>query len=126
MTMIIQTTLTSNNARYKSTLEPALKLYKGDIVFVEITLINTIISSINGQEVEDSIPMSQLSDVKMKLKTPAGTETIDSIDIVDNKAKFKLHVTEEVGEYPFYLICYDSDGCVFRTVPTKYTIEDIL
>ena len=48
--MIIQTTLTSNNARYKSTLEPALKLYKGDIVFVEITLINTIISSMLPEE----------------------------------------------------------------------------
>ena len=43
--MVIRTELTVNG--YKATLEPKLRLYQGDIVFVEFTLINSIISAIN-------------------------------------------------------------------------------
>ena len=49
--MIIKTTLTVNG--YKATLKPKLQLYQGDIVFVEFTLVNSVISSINGVDVED-------------------------------------------------------------------------
>ena len=47
--MVIKTTLTTTG--YKSKLEPKLQLYKGDIVFIEFTLINSVISSINGVDV---------------------------------------------------------------------------
>ena len=50
--MIIKTTLTING--YKSKLSPKLQLYKGDSVFVEFTLLNSIISSINPEDVEIS------------------------------------------------------------------------
>ena len=49
--MVIKTTLTTTG--YKSKLEPKLQLYKGDIVFIEFTLINSVISSINGVDVEE-------------------------------------------------------------------------
>ena len=52
--MIIKTTLTING--YKSKLSPKLQLYKGDSVFVEFTLLNSIISSINGVEAEETLP----------------------------------------------------------------------
>ena len=56
MKMIIKTTLTVNG--YKATLKPKLQLYQEDIVFIEFTLINSVISSINGVEVEESLPLS--------------------------------------------------------------------
>ena len=98
--MIIRTTLTVNG--YKATLEPKLRLYQGDIVFVEFTLINSIISAINGVEVEESLPLSELTDVKLKLITPKGSETIESIEVVENRARFKMTASEEVGEYAYH------------------------
>ena len=43
--MIIKTTLTVNG--YKATLKPKLQLYQEDIVFIEFTLINSVINSMN-------------------------------------------------------------------------------
>ncbi len=122
--MVIKTTLTAKN--YNATLKPALKLFKGDIVYVEFTLVYSLISSINGKDVEDSIPLNALQDVKLKLKTPTGTETLESLEIVDNRARFKMQVSEEIGEYPFMIICYDSDGCVFHLPACNYTIVDTI
>ena len=48
--MVIKTTLTVSG--YKAKLSPKLQLFQGDIVFVEFTLINSVISSINGVDVE--------------------------------------------------------------------------
>lgn len=122
--MIIKTTLTVNG--YKAILNPKLKLYQGDIVFIEFTLINSIISSINGVEVEESLPLSALTDVKLKLITPEGSETIESIEVVENRARFKMTASEEVGEYAFQLVCYDEDGCIFHLAPCIYTIENTI
>ena len=122
--MIIITTLNVNG--YKATLEPKLRLYQGDIVFVEFTLINSIISAINGVEVEESLPLSELTDVKLKLITPKGSETIESIEVVENRARFKMTASEEVGEYAFQLVCYDEDGCIFHLAPCIYTIENTI
>ena len=122
--MIIKTTLTVNG--YKATLNPKLKLYQGDIVFIEFTLINSIISAINGVEVEESLPLSELTDVKLKLITPKGSETIESIEVVENRARFKMTASEEVGEYAFQLVCYDEDGCIFHLAPCIYTIENTI
>ena len=122
--MIIKTTLTVNG--YKATLKPKLQLYQGDIVFVEFTLINSVISSINGVEVEESLPLSALTDVKLKLITPEGSETLESIEIIDNKARFKMTASDEVGEYDFQLICYDDDGCNFKLPPATYTIAQAI
>ena len=122
--MIIKTTLTVNG--YKAILNPKLKLYQGDIVFVEFTLINSIISAINGVEVEESLPLSELTDVKLKLITPKGSETIESIEVVENRARFKMTASEEVGEYSFQLVCYDEDGCIFHLAPCIYTIENTI
>ena len=122
--MIIKTTLTVNG--YKATLKPKLQLYQGDIVFVEFTLINSIISSINGVEVEESLPLSALTDVKLKLITPEGSETLESIEIIDNKARFKMTASKEVGEYDFQLTCYDDDGCSFKLPPATYTIAQAI
>lgn len=123
--MVIKTTLTAKS-NGTSTVKPALKLYKGDIVYVELTLCYSLISSINGVDVEDSIPMKELKDVKLKLLTPNGTETFDSIEIVGNNARFKIQANEEIGEYPFMVVCYDDDGCVFHLPKAKYTIADTL
>ena len=123
--MVIKTTLTAKG-NYNATLKPALKLFKGDIVYVEITLFYSLISSINGVEVEDNIPMNELKDVKLKLLTPNGTETFDSIEIVDNRARFKIQANEELGDYPFMVVCYDNDGCVFHLPKVMYTIADTL
>ena len=118
--MIIKTTLTVNG--YKATLKPKLQLYQGDIVFVEFTLINSIISSINGVDVEESLPLDALTEVKLKLITPEGEETIESVDITNNKAKFKIKASNQIGEYDFQITCYDSDGCTFKLPPASYTI----
>lgn len=122
--MVIKTTLTAKN--YNATLKPALKLFKGDIVYVEFTLVYSLISSINGIDVEDSIPLNALQDVELKLKTPTGTETFESLEIIDNRARFKIQVSEEIGEYPFMIVCYDSDGCVFHLPACDYTIVDTI
>ena len=122
--MIIKTTLTAKN--YKATLEPKLKLYKGDIVIIEFTLINSILSSINDVVVEESLPLNALTDVKLKLLTPTGNETIESVEIIDNKARFKMQVSEDIGDYNFQLVCYDEDGCIFHLPPCTYTIEDTI
>ena len=96
--MIIKTTLTING--YKSKLSPKLQLYKGDSVFVEFTLLNSIISSINGVEAEETLPIDQLETVKLKLVTPNGTPTLESTKIVDNRVQFKIlpEHTTETGE----------------------------
>lgn len=122
--MIIKTKLTVNG--YKATLEPKLKLFQGDIVFVEFTLVNSIISSINNVDVVESLPLSALTNVKLRLITPAGTEVIESVEVVENRARFKITASEEVGEYDFQLICYDDDGCVFHLAPCVYTIEKVI
>ena len=122
--MVIKTALTAKN--YNATLKPALKLFKGDIVYVEFTLVYSLISSINGIDVEDSIPLNALQDVKLKLKTPTGTETVESLEIIDNRARFKIQVSEEIREYPFMIVCYDSDGCVFHLPACDYTIIDTI
>ena len=122
--MVIKTTLTAKN--YNATLKPALKLFKGAVVYVEFTLVHSIISSINGKDVEDSISLNALQDVKLKLKTPTGTETLESLEVIDNRARFKIQVSEEIGEYPFMIMCYDNDGCVFHLPASKYTIVDTI
>lgn len=122
--MVIKTTLTTTG--YKSKLEPKLHLYKGDTVFIEFTLINSIISSINGVDVEETLPLSALTDVKLKLKTPEGKDTLETVDIVENRARFKMTATNEIGDYDFQLICYDEDGCVFHLPPNIYTIKETI
>ena len=69
------------------------------------------------------MPLSELTDVKLKLITPKGSETIESIKVVDNKARFKMTASEEIGDYDFQLVCYDYDGCIFHLPPCTYTIE---
>ncbi len=118
--MVIKTTLTAKN--YNATLKPKLQLYQGDIVFVEFTLVNSVISSINGVDVEESLPLDALTEVKLKLITPEGEETIESVDITNNKAKFKIKASNQIGEYDFQITCYDSDGCTFKLPPASYTI----
>ena len=122
--MIIKTTLTING--YKSKLSPKLQLYKGDSVFVEFTLLNSIISSINGVEAEETLPIDQLETVKLRLVTPNGTPTLESTKIVDNRVQFKIlpEHTTETGEYSFQIICYDSDDCTFHIPPATYSIEN--
>ena len=51
------------------------------------------------------------------------SETIESIKVVDNKARFKMTASEEIGDYDFQLVCYDYDGCIFHLPPCTYTIE---
>ena len=123
--MVIKTTLTAKN--YNATLKPALKLFKGDIIYVEFTLVYSLISSINGKHVEDSIPLNTLERVELKFKTPSGEiETFESLEIVENRARFRIQVSDEIGEYPFMIVCYDSDGCVFHLPPCDYTIVDTI
>ena len=122
--MVIKTTLTAKN--YNATLKPKLQLYQGDIVFVEFTLVNSVISSINGVDVEESLPLDALTEVKLKLITPEGEETLESIEIIDNKARFKMTASKEVGEYDFQLTCYDDDGCSFKLPPATYTIAQAI
>ena len=122
--MVIKTTLTTTE--YKSKLEPKLQLYNGDIVFIEFTLINSVISSINGVDVEEYLPLSALTDVKLKLITPAGGDTLESVDIVENRARFKMTATNEIGDYDFQVICYDEDGCVFHLPANIYTIKETI
>lgn len=119
--MVIKTVLTVSG--YKAKLNPRLQLFQGDVVFIEFTLINSIISSINGVDVTESLPLSALTDVKLKLITPQGEETLESVDIVENRARFKMTASSEVGDYDFQLICYDNDGCKFHLPPSIYTIE---
>lgn len=119
--MVIKTTLTANK-NYNATLKPKLQLYQGDTVFVEFTLVNSVISSINGVDVEESLPLDALTEVKLKLITPEGEETIESVDITNNKAKFKIKASNQIGKYDFQITCYDSDGCTFKLPPASYTI----
>ncbi|MBP3930423.1 MAG: hypothetical protein J6D47_12780 [Peptostreptococcaceae bacterium] len=118
--MVIKTTLTVSG--YKAKLSPKLQLFQGDIVFVEFTLINSVISSINGVDVEECLPLSALTDVKLKLITPEGEETLESVKIVENRARFKITASNVIGDYDFQLTCYDSDGCTFKLPPASYTI----
>ena len=122
--MVINTTLTAKKNR--ATLKPALILFKGDIVFIEFTLINSLITSINGVEVEESLPLDMLEKVEMKLVTPEGEEKLESIEVVDNRARFKMTASEVVGDYPFQLTCFDKDGCKFKLPASSYTILDDL
>ena len=68
--MVIKTELTVNG--YKATVSPKLLLHKGDSVFLEITLMNTIINTIEGVEVDEVMPMQFLRDVKLLLQNPNG------------------------------------------------------
>lgn len=53
--MVIKTELTVNG--YKVTISPKLLLHKGDSVFLEITLMNTIINTVEGVEVDEIMLM---------------------------------------------------------------------
>ena len=95
--MVIKTELTVNG--YKATISPKLLLHKGDSVFLEITLMNTIINTIEGVEVDEVLPMQFLKDVKLLLQNPNGVLKVERTEIEGNKAVFKLlpgH-TQEVG-----------------------------
>lgn len=75
--MVIKTELTVNG--YKATVSPKLLLHKGDSVFLEFTLMNTIINTIEDVEVDKVLPMQFLKDVKLLLQTPNGAMKNDSI-----------------------------------------------
>ena len=122
--MVIKTELTVNG--YKATISPKLLLHKGDSVFLEITLMNTIINTIEGVEVDEIMPMQFLRDVKLLLQNPNGVLKVESTEIEGNKSIFKLlpEHTQEVGTYLFQLVCYDDDGCIFHIPETQYTIKD--
>ena len=122
--MIIKTTLKVDG--YNADLSPQLLLYKGDIVYIEFTLYNKILSSINGRNVEKNLPLSSLADVKLILKTPNGIKTLESMEIIENKVKFRMDVSDTVGVYDFQIVCYDGDGCVFHLPPCTYTISDTI
>ena len=122
--MIIKTTLKVNE--YNADLSPQLLLYKGDIVYIEFTLYNKILSSINGRNVEKFLPLSSLADVKLVLRTPDGTQMLESMEIIENKVKFRMDVSDTVGVYDFQIVCYDGDGCVFHLPPCTYTIADTI
>ena len=122
--MVIKTELTVNG--YKTTISPKLQLFKGDSVFLEFTLMNTIINTIEDVEVGEVLPMQFLKDVKLLLQTPNGAMKVESTEIDGNKATFKLlpEHTQESGTYLFQLVCYDDDGCIFHIPETQYTIKD--
>ncbi len=122
--MIIKATLKVNG--YKADLSPKLLLYKGDVVYIEFTLYNKVLSSINGRNVEKNLPLNALADVKLALRTPNGTETVESMEIIENRVKFRLDVSDVIGVYEFQMICYDGDGCVFHLPPCSYTITDTI
>lgn len=122
--MLVKTTLKVNG--YKADLLPQLLLYKGDVVYIEFTIYNKILSSINGKSVEKDLPLSSLSDVKLILRTPNGTQTLESMEIIENKVKFRMDVSDTVGVYDFQIVCYDGDGCVFHLPPCTYTISDTI
>ena len=112
--MVIKTELTVNG--YKTTISPKLQLFKGDSVFLEFTLMNTIINTIEDVEVDEVLPMQFLKDVKLLLQTPNGAMKVESTEIDGNKATFKLlpEHTQESGTYLLQLVCYDDDGCIFH------------
>lgn len=122
--MVIKTELTVNG--YKATVSPKLLLHKGDSVFLEITLMNTIINTIEGVEVDEVMPMQFLRDVKLLLQNPNGILKVESTEIEGNKAIFKLlpEHTQEVGTYLFQLVCYDDDDCIFHIPEVQYTIKE--
>ena len=122
--MIVKTTLKVDG--YKANLSPQLLLYKGDIVYIEFTLYNKILSSINGRNVEEHLPLDSLAEVKLVLRTPDGTKTLESMEIIENKVKFRMDVSNTVGVYDFQIICYDGDGCIFHLPPCTYTISDTI
>lgn len=122
--MIVKTTLKVDG--YKADLSPQLLLYKGDIVYIEFTLYNKILSSINGRNVEKNLPLDSLAEVKLVLRTPDGNKTLESMEIIENKVKFRMDVSNTVGVYDFQIICYDGDGCVFHLPPCTYTISDTI
>ena len=122
--MIVKTTLKVDG--YKADLSPQLLLYKGDIVYIEFTLYNKILSSINGRNVEKNLPLDSLAEVKLVLRTPDGNKTLESMDIIENKVKFRMDVSNTVGVYDFQIICYDGDGCIFHLPPCTYTISDTI
>ena len=122
--MVIRTELTVNG--YKTSISPKLQLFKGDSVFLEITLMNTIINTVEGVEVDEIMPMQFLRDVKLLLQNPNGVLKVESTEIEGNKAIFKLlpEHTQESGTYLFQLVCYDDDGCIFHIPETQYTIKE--
>ena len=122
--MIVKTTLKVDG--YKADLSPQLLLYKGDIVYIEFTLYNKILSSINGRNVEKNLPLDSLAEVKLVLRTPDGNKTLESMEIIENKVKFRMDVSNTVGVYDFQIICYDGDGCIFHLPPCTYTISDTI
>ena len=122
--MIVKTTLKVDG--YKADLSPQLLLYKGDVVYIEFTLYNKILSSINGRNVEKNLPLDSLAEVKLVLRTPDGNKTLESMDIIENKVKFRMDVSNTVGVYDFQIICYDGDGCIFHLPPCTYTISDTI
>ena len=122
--MIIKTTLKVDG--YNADLSPQLLLYKGDVVYIEFTLYNKILSSINGRNVEKNLPLDSLAEVKLVLRTPDGNKTLESMDIIENKVKFRMDVSNTVGVYDFQIICYDGDGCIFHLPPCTYTISDTI
>ena len=122
--MIVRTTLKVDG--YKTNLSPQLLLYKGDIVYIEFTLYNKILSSINGRNVEENLPLDSLAEVKLVLRTPDGTKTLEGMEIIENKVKFRMDVSDTVGVYDFQIICYDGDGCIFHLPPCTYTISDTI
>ena len=122
--MIVNTTVTVNG--YRATVKTKLQFYKGDSVYLVITILDTIINSIEGTEVQEVLPMSALTKVKLILKTPNGSIPIDTASIVSNKAKFKIlpEYTQEVGDYQFQLVCFDSDDCMFHIPPCPYSVAE--
>lgn len=122
--MIVKTTVKASG--YNVALTPELLFYKGDVVFIEFTLFNSLIKSINGVRVEEMLPLNELSDVKLKIETPEGVDLIESTQIIENKAKFKMNISNTTGVYKFQIVCYDSDGCVCHLPPCTYSIADTI
>lgn len=122
--MIINTTVTVNG--YRATIKPKLQFYRGDSVYLVITILDTIINSIEGVDVQEVLPMSALKEVKLILKTPSGSIPINSVEQVDNRVKFKIlsDYTQEVGNYQFQLVCFDNDNCMFHIPPCPYSVAE--
>ena len=114
--MIIKTTLTVNG--YKAKLEPKLRLWQGDIVFVEFTLINSIISSINGVDTEEFLPLSALTDVKLRLITPNG-EVLGIITMKSENENLNYAL-------PFSEVNYLKENVGYTYIPFYYSLPNIL
>ena len=124
--MVIKTEVTVKG--YKSIVKPKITLYQGDSLFLEFSLYNTIIDTINDVEAEESIPFDQLTKVELKLETPTGVDIIENCELNGNICRFLLKEqhTNEIGVHQFQLCCYDAHECKFHIPPISYEIRQLM